>query len=316
MRTGALAALVLAPLLAVPAALEAAGTGPPVRQVEIAAPAGAAASRAGPPASLGARLAELGAAPEGVGIGPAVPTDGLVLGWFEVDTTSAVGQTFLWAVRNESEVEIELEAVYLDLLLAELGVEHYELAPRQVATRNLRDVPELVPDADGFARGLVVFLATDSVGNGPGIVTGDVFRVEPGEDFASGGLLPSLGVDGDLDLCECWQTRYFAGGPFSGGTRIAFLADAPQGPSCATDPPTVFGRVYDEAGAFLGDFEICAGIHAFEVPVELLLPPGAPPFGALEIEFSLTVGRVAVEHRAAGRYSVGLDGTCTDPPPG
>ena len=288
---------------------EIAGGAPTVR-LEIDAPevvTGRAATAA--PVSLLERLRSLVPA----AIGPQLPGETSVLPYFEIDTRTQAGKAFLWALRNHNGFAVDVEVVYLDPLLGEYGTDSFALGPEQVRTRNLRDVPGILPDSDGRARGLVFFIATSPAPElGEVALGGDFFEVEPGENFASGSLLSRLGSSGDLALCRTWETRYLQGGPFTGGTRLTFLVDVPGGPDCDLDPPTVTGQVYDEVGTLLGAFEICSAVHTFAVPMAQLLPPGASPFGAVEVEFPSTVGLLATQFRARGRFSVGMQGLCLD----
>jgi len=89
---------------------------------------------------------------ERLGVNP-----GLLLPFFEVDTTSAGGTTTLWAVRNVSDAS---SASFIVRYFGDdnflIDTESYTLAPQATKTRNIRDLG-FTPGADGFVRGFAVF---------------------------------------------------------------------------------------------------------------------------------------------------------------
>jgi len=82
---------------------------------------------------------------------------GLLLPFFEVDTTTGGGTTTLWAVRNVSDVSSASFVVrYFGDDGFEIDTESFTLAPQATKTRNMRDLG-FTPGGDGFVRGFAVF---------------------------------------------------------------------------------------------------------------------------------------------------------------
>ena len=226
---------------------------------------------------------------------------------FVVDTGNPGGTTTLLAVRNETETGgvAEILVEFFDAAFAEFHTVDLDLTPDAVQTFNLRDQPGL---PGGIARGF----ARVTPGDGD-LISVDYFVVNPGENFATGGL----GIDFIEEQCAFWKTRILVGGPFTGGTRLTFLVNGPRGSDPMVDPPTVSGLVYDEAGVAAGSFEIFPDDWVFEVDVADLIAPATSLFGAIELMIDSIVGNgyLIVEIGAAGRYSVGFSGVCKDSVP-
>jgi hypothetical protein len=234
----------------------------------------------------------------------ATPAPTLLLPHYQVEVDNPDGLTTLMAVRNESGAVQELTASFFNSHGMLDATMTFSLAPHAVKTFNLRDVTELEPDVDGFTRGYAVVEPT--AGPGAAVIGGDYFRVEPDEDFATGGAL----VDLSTAQCQNWTARYLNGGPFDGGTLFTFYVDEPQGIEL-TDPPTLLGIVYDEDGFAVGDFELRTAFHSFTLPATGF-PFDDSAFGTVELSFNGTVGVVLADHRASGRFSVGAEATCVD----
>lgn len=222
---------------------------------------------------------------------------------FVVETGNPFGTTTLLSVRNENEVPgaVDVLVEFYDDTLTQFHSTMLSLAPNQLQSFNLRDQPGL--PATGLHRGFVRI--TPSPGE---LVSTDYFLVTPGEDFASGGL----GIDYTVEKCQRWKVRVLEGGPFSGGTTLLFLIDGPHGADPG-DTPSVTGDVYNEAGGFINSFTIRTDAWVLEVDAaDLILP--ANLFGAIELSINSTLdgGWVRAEHKAEGRYSVGLHGVCRD----
>lgn len=232
----------------------------------------------------------------------------LVLPNFEVDTTDPFGSTTLFAVRNEGPTDVEVTVTYHDPLRENSFVEAMTLVPKQTWTRNLRDavVGELATDLDGFVRGYAVLQ-----GPSGSMLSGDMFLVTPGQDFAGGELL--VNVDDD-EVCETHRGRFMSGGAFSGGTRLLLFMDAPRGGDAGSDPPSVTGTAYTEAGAAINDFAIWTDEYTLAVDIAGLVTVGNP-FGSFDLRFTnvdlgLLGGAVVLQASAEGRYAVTFRSVC------
>lgn len=283
-RTAALAALVAA-LAAAPAfAAEAAGA---------AAPAGAPA-------------AEPSVTPKAFPL-----TSKLLLPYFEVETLDPNGDTVLYALRNESTTPIEVDIKYyeIDSPFAPQRTDRVTLNAKQIYPINIRDVQNLEIDSDGRKRGYVRF----EVVGGAAVLAGDFFRVDPGDNFASGYRLVNVDPASAADeRCSVLTFRFLRGGLFSGGTRIFYWLDLATLP----EADTIAYSIYNEAGALintglLGNIDRVASQLAID---QLLVGPAAGlNSGAVEFQFGHGVlGHVAGAINASGRFSVGFEGVCRD----
>lgn len=238
-------------------------------------------------------------------------TSKLVLPYFEVDTNDPGGTTVLYGIRNESTASIEVDIKYfeIDSPFAPQSTERVTLTAKQIKTVNIRDVPNLEIDPDGFKRGYVKF----EVVGGAGVLAGDFFRVDPDDNFASGYRLVNADPGNSADeRCSIFTFRFLRGGVFSGGTRIYYWLDMATLPS----PNTIAYSVYNEAGTLLtiGTLPNTDRV-ASKIDVEQLLTGAAGTLNAGAIEFQFTggvVGHVAGAINASGRFSVGFEGVCRE----
>lgn len=230
------------------------------------------------------------------------PEDGL---WFvpryRVNKT-AVGDTTLWAVRNEEAFSnVSLGVEYFTTTAGLVTTQNINLVPDQVATRNVRDVPAITADPDGFARGFIRFTANNDV-------SVDYLQVDTAENFAQGSVAFNLG-----DFCQSWMLRFASFAPGEGSVA-SFLVNGPRGNGTGA-PPTLAGEVYDEAGNFLNSFTVKSDEWAFDVEI-LDLVGTNDAFGSIELIMDSTLtplgGVAQVAHSAEGRFSVGLPGICKD----
>ncbi|MEM6795587.1 MAG: hypothetical protein AAF725_16530 [Acidobacteriota bacterium] len=245
----------------------------------------------------------------------------LLLPYFEVDTTNPQGLTTLWSLRNNSLQEVDVEVLYFetDSPQAPQRRDVFTLAAKAIRTADVRFVPNLEVDADGVARGYVIFRGLE----GADALQGDTFTITPDQNFASGQRL--LNIDStspNQELCSSSTVRFLLGGGFTGGTnfRIWFEADStPMG----GDDAIVSYSVYSEAGGSpVFTTDLPSQQNSFEVDIETLLGPaqGAVNFGALEFSFSGMVddpprnrlGHVSATLDALGAYSVGIEATCNN----
>lgn len=247
------------------------------------------------------------------------PGNELLLPFYLVENGNPNGTTTLFAVRNESSEAIDIKIEYFlidrpqipqDLPSANTDV---TLAPKQVKTVNVRDVPVLV-DEDGFARGFVKIRGLTA----NRFLQGDYFQVTPGQGFATGDRLLNIDpTSSDNDLCNRVTSRYLNGGPFGGGSTfyIWLRSDTPPSPEDAI----LSYSVYNEAGEpFVEGIPLPIDTVALTRTAANLLKIGpliGPPFGVIEFDFGPTEGYVTVVMSASGLYSVGVEAVCLDNSP-
>ena len=227
----------------------------------------------------------------------------LIAPYFAVESGNPYGLTTLVAIRNDggetANVLVTVRGGSPEGVITSFG---YTLAPNQVRTFNLRDVvPASAAGADGMVHGWVVAQALE-----PALLSGDFFLVTPDEDFATGFEL----LDADTAYCRKWSTRFMNGGAFSGGTVYHVFAPFAGG----SGGPEVFtATAYTEDGTALGTSRVDSARQSFSVAASTLVPPGNE-FGSMTIEFADgTDGVVLAEHRASGRFAVGMTANCIDP---
>ncbi|RMH21686.1 MAG: hypothetical protein D6696_05220 [Acidobacteria bacterium] len=226
----------------------------------------------------------------------------LVLPYFAVDAGDPQGETTLFAVRNNGSSPVTVRFTYFAAGGGDAAVvEERQIAPHAVRTVNLRAVEGLPVDDRGLAEGFVVAQALGAAA-GAGVLSGDFFRLDPAQAAANGGSLrPALDTS-----CRRWSHRFLSGGPFTGSTRIAFLAlDRP-----ATGP-AVAGNVYNEAGDLVAVVSVTADQDAFEISdADLELPV---KFGSIDWVFQgQGHGAVSATFSASGLFSVGAEAACTE----
>jgi len=232
---------------------------------------------------------------------------------FRVDR-SQTGDTTLLAIRAPGSVRpcdgiictFNVEVLYYDVRNVRQHVDHFNLSGHQVQTINVRDVPGLAVDPDGFARGMIRVVT-----NLPMNV--DYFQVDTSGNLATGG--EALGLS---DLCETWAARFLTFGPGQ-GTVLSIFVREPLG-SAPRDPATVVGLVYNESGTFINSFTVRTDDWAFDLPVEDLVV-GGTQFGTVELTLfderddagdRDSGGLVTVSHAAESRFSIGARAFCTD----
>jgi len=100
------------------------------------------------------------------------------------------------------------------------------------------------------------------------------------------------------------------GGVFSGGTVYHVFTPVPGGSGGA---PVLTATAYAEDGTVLGTSGVSSELRSFSVEASTLVPPGNP-FGSMTLELAAgTDGIVLTEHRADGRFAVGVTANCIDP---
>ena len=234
----------------------------------------------------------------------------LLLPWFEVDTNDPNGITTLFAVRNEGTTATDIEIAYhqTDVPQDPQVLDPVRLGPKEIKTVNIRLVPGLSSDAEGFIRGYVLITSTDG-----GSLAGDTFQITPGDNFANGSRLLNVGPESpNNELCNLFSIRFLNGGGFDSGTVYSIWVDLPLAPD-GTDP-VLDALAYDQAGNLLIAREIFADQVAFQISANDVLSPVNENFGAIEIQFrDGAVGTLGATLDASGRYSVGFAATCGDP---
>lgn len=228
------------------------------------------------------------------------PSDLFAVPFYLVDTTRPGGTTTLYAVRNVTDRFIQLEVEYFRADGSLIRREAAELGPRQTLTVNLRDVPGLPVDPDGFARGFVRITVVQA----PAIdnLTGDFFQVDVDGNFATGDRLITV-----ADLCEVSEVRTL---DFGSGTRLRIFVNEPQGADPETDLPSFTVTAVDEGGNASPPQEIFTD----QVVVERdAVDFTGEAFGTLVFRFTAGGGYVYAEYSAGGRFSVGLNSACRLP---
>lgn len=241
-----------------------------------------------------------------------LPSEGLLLPSFEVDTRNGGGLTTLISTRNVGSGPQLTKAFYFDSKLNLLAVRETVLDPNEVWPVNLRDIGELAASADGqgIARGSVLVVA-DSESQ---VLAGDYFKADPANNFATGDRM----LTDQSQLCVHWGIRFLNGGAFSGGTTYSLYLTSPLGGSMeeGTDP-TVMVNAYDESGALFNTYGIWTDSHLLELTASDLVGQG---LAAGSFEFLIddraedTGGHLSGRFSASGKFSVGLEGLCLTPP--
>ena len=226
----------------------------------------------------------------------------LVVPGFEVDVVDPEGPTTFFAVRNTTDAAIEVDVVYHgeEVTATPLRTDVFNLGPQQTLTRNVgSNLFGLPIDGDGFATGLM--LISKSNGNASGL-EGDYFRIDSGNDFATGDRLVS-----SEDYCDQQEVRFV---DFGSGSRVRVLLAEPQGAA----QPSFRYTAYRESGASIFEVDVFASDHLNVFDVDALVP--FQRFGTLVFDFSNSGGGfVTAEYSAFGRYSVELNAACRAPSP-
>lgn len=240
------------------------------------------------------------------------PRDAFLLPLFEVDRSSPFAETTLIAVRNATEQGHDVTISYwVDHVFDPMAdpdlVQSFSLPAKEIATFNLRDLPEISGGAGGDAviHGWLLVEHDDGVGD---TLSADWFRVDDDQDFAVGGRL----VDVDTSYtCTEWGLRHLVGGGFTGGTQLEVFTDTPLG----LGTPSFSVTFYDEAGNNQGTVNVSTNRQAVQIDVAELLDvlPGSPAgLGGMEVLFQsgTTGGLVMGTYSADGQFSIGMDATC------
>lgn len=237
---------------------------------------------------------------------PGVFAESLIVPSFLVDRTDPAGTTTLFAVRNLTSDPVSADVEYFTVHGVSQGTEELMLDPRETFNRNLRDVPGLDEDLDGFARGYVVVTTAGNPDMTP-VLGGDFFQVDVGADFATGEKLAR-----QIGLCTHRSIR-FLNFPLPGsGTRLVIWIANPRGVDSG-DPFSFTMRIYDEAGSQVGStVSFKSSVHVLEIDPSAYTALGS---GTLRFDFGNSSGGVLfAESSVEGRFSVGLTGQCDEMP--
>ena len=234
------------------------------------------------------------------------PSNRIFLPSYQVDTTSASGETTLFAIKHTGINTHSVTIIYFDRFLTVLRSDMRSLTPHEVITINVRDIPQVTAAAevDGFARGFV------RVEGSASFFTGDFFQVNPGQNFATGERMYEIS-----DFCQFWGIRFLNGGAFTGGTDYRFLVNTPQGGDPNVDDPTLISGVYNESGTLLATRFGYTDAFVVEDTAANIVGNLANS-GSLEIfidDTGTTGGLVFGNFSATGRFSVGMNGVCIPP---
>ena len=226
------------------------------------------------------------------------PDDLMILPFFEVDTSEEGRVTTLYAVRNTRQQPIDVDIHYCDPKGNIVQRSSLELAPRETHSVNLRDIPGLLPDEDGIARGMVTFLA-NSARDGSGMV-GDFLQVHPHANHATGDRLISL-----YELCDMSEVRFL---DFGQGTHLRILLSQPRGIDLFEPSFTVTPIL--ENGTTLGSSSVYTDQILLELDASAFT---SERFGSLIFDFSNgSGGYVYAEYSAEDRFSIGFNSACLE----
>ncbi len=245
---------------------------------------------------------ETGTLPPGAPTGDGQLTDvaGLILPGFEVEVAIPDGPTTFFAVRNTGSNDVTANILYYGVALTDepLRTDIFVLGPQQTLTWNIRfDLTDLSV-VEGFATGLVVI--TEDGGTTAPNLEGDYFRLDPGNDFATGDRLVR-----PESLCSQQEIRFV---DFGSGSQLRVLLDTPRGVDTASFTYTA----YDESGAMIGQGEFFTSDHLNVLDIGDLVT--AESFGTVFFDFTSSAGGFATaKYSAVGRYSVELNAACRAP---
>lgn len=223
----------------------------------------------------------------------------VVIPFFRVDLNNPLGETTLYAIRNNSSNALTVKITIFGPDGTVTTSSNVNIAARGVYPADVRSVQGL-PSTNGIATGSLVAeaLGADLPSNA---LSGDYFRVDASGAAANGGAMLPLADT----ACTQWSHRVLDGGGFDGGTTISVLAIGTPADS------TLSGNVYNEAGQLVAVVGIRSDEVAFEVSgADLNLPID---FGSIDWVFAGDGhGAVSVTYSALGLFSVGSEAACVD----
>lgn len=225
----------------------------------------------------------------------------LVLPYFRTVIGDPNAETTLFAVRNNGGSPLTVRFIYF---VPDSGVPpkiEEEIIPAHGVRSVNTQLVSALPNNTGISIG---YLRVEALGDSlpAGTISGDYFRVIPSADAANGGAMLPI----EATTCKTWSHRFFSGGGFDGGSRIAFLAF-----NRPAQGPTVVGTVYNEAGDLIDTVPLTLTSEVLEVSDADLDLPAA--FGSIDWAFQGDAqGVVTTTFTASERFSVGVDAACID----
>ena len=223
----------------------------------------------------------------------------LIVPGFEVEVGDPEGPTTFFAVRNTTDDDVEIDVAYYgeEITGEPLRTDLFMLGPQQTLTRNVRANLTDLNVGNGFATGLIVLTKTGGDASG---LEGDYFRVDSRNDFATGDrLVPSEA------FCTRQEIRFI---DFGSGSVLQILLEEPQGSAV---PSFSYAAYTEEGGTMVAEGDIFTSEHLTVIDSRDLVP--GESFGSLVFDFSAAGGGfVTAEYSAFGRYSVELNGACTE----
>lgn len=234
---------------------------------------------------------------------PGVFAENLYVPFYLVNK-AASGTTTLFAVRNLTDGNVSATIEYKELDGTSQRTDNVNLGPFEVETVNVRDVPGLSVDMDGFARGSVQVTTAGNPDMTP-VLGGDYFQVDTVNNFATGEQLVR-----QIELCTDASVRQLT---FGAPTQLTILINNPRGVNVGVDPPSFVVRAYDETGTQSGAaIPYYTNERVVYIDSTTLTALG---FGTLRFDFTNSGGgTVYAEYRAEGRFSVGVAAQCDELP--
>jgi uncharacterized repeat protein (TIGR01451 family) len=224
--------------------------------------------------------------------------------YFEVGPTA--GETTLFAVRNETEVDVKVRYEYFSTDGKLRHSETLPLAAHALRTVDLQSVNEL----QGLTQGYVRISTIESPLHEGRILSGDFMRLDPAHGLALSSALVDTGPQrSPQQLCRRWNVRFLQGDPQGSTTSFVFYIrhDSVHHDSTGS-PGTATGQVYGEAGGnSVRSVQTPAGLDAFQVEGSSL---GLTGKGSVEWDLGEGLeGNVASVLRM-GELSVLVPGVC------
>ncbi len=225
----------------------------------------------------------------------------LIVPYFEVDPQNLSGVSTLFAVRNETDDEIDVVYTYFSDG-GNLPPETLALAGHATRTVNLRDVFQ---QGQGKITGYVQVTRTGQT------LSGD-FVLIPSKGDAAGGALVDAGPGrSPAQLCQLWDVRFLEGEPSDATTDFVFYLQNNTG-------TTATGRAYREADGALvkDDISVPISLRSLRLPASSLGLPAQAKSGSIEWDLGDgVVGNVSAVFMVDGGASVLVPGVCHDESP-
>ncbi len=223
---------------------------------------------------------------------------GLVVPGFEVEVDDPQGATTYFAVRNTTGQELLGRADYFGVASTEpLRSDAFILGPRATLTRNVGSDLSGLEIEDGLATGFI--LVTEVASTMAPNLQGDYFRLDRGNDFATGDRLVRT-----ADFCLRQEIRFV---DFGSGSQLRILLNRPRG----EEAPSFSFTACDEAGTTVASGDVSTSDYLSVLDIGELV--GGTDFGTVLFDFSSSGGGWAsAKYSAFGRFSVELNAACRD----